>query len=320
VRPRFQQRHQDYVIGPNQIPALASVTANTTLTGIPFHLDEDAPFLLRGRAFRVRYDTSTSNHRQTGINQVQLRFTGPDQNFLATDPVPSNIDMAFAGQCGNFLRVYPQIPYPAGGTINLDIVNNGAATLTNLTFYFRGVKLYPWGVRPGYTYPPRFSSLPFVYPISPVTAANTQGVIQALGVAETRLKQPFTVKPDADFVLRAIQAGRSFTQVTWEIFLVMRDADGKAYSNDYVHLDVMAGSSGNPIQYPTGTGFLNGPIGAGASSPGLFFPEIYIPRNRVLQFDIQRADTPFVGQGAVTQDYPVNLIGAKVFPAKVSLQ
>ena len=53
MRPQFQERHHDYVMGPNQDSRLANVAAGAVLEDIELKLDSDAPFLLRGRARRL---------------------------------------------------------------------------------------------------------------------------------------------------------------------------------------------------------------------------------------------------------------------------
>ena len=66
MRPRFQLRHQDYVLGPNQDSRLSSVAAGQMITGIELPMDNDAPFLERGRAYRVAYTDTT--RAQAGLN------------------------------------------------------------------------------------------------------------------------------------------------------------------------------------------------------------------------------------------------------------
>lgn len=326
--PRYQQRDHIYVLGPpllptsapvpqlpNETPALTSLAPGQQIIGLPVVLDKDAPFVLRRRALRVRYDTTiTGTQTETGINQLLVRFTGHDLRYLQEDFVPQNLDGAFFGQYGQWKPNYPGIPYPAGSSFLVDIINNGPLTLHNVTLYFRGVKLFPWGVRPDYRYPSTLATLPYAYPINPVTTSNQFGVIQSLGVNELRLQQVFQVKDDADFAIRAMQSGPVFSSVTFEVFLILRDFDSKPYSTGWVHLDVYGGQSSIPVQilFPTGTTFITA-VGAGASTPNVFFPEIYVPRNQLLFYDILRQDSAFTGIGAVAQDYPITFIGAKVF-------
>jgi len=329
--PRFQQRDHIYVLGPpllptsspvpqlpNETPVLSSLAPGQQIIGLPVTLDKDAPFVMRRRALRVRYDTAQAPfvHLETGINQLMVRFTGWDHHYLQQGMIPQNLDGAFFGQYGAWKPIYPGVAYPAGGSFLVDIVNNGPLTLTNVTLYFRGVKLFPWGTRPDYRYPEICSTLPYAYPINPVTTSNTLGVIQSLQVSELRLAQPFKVLNDADFVIRAMASGPVSVLSCFETFLILRDFDNKPFSTGWVHLDVYGGQTGQPatLEFPTGTTNLTA-LGTGASMPNVWFPEIYVPKNQVLWYDILRQDSAFTqgGLNAVTQDYPITMVGAKVF-------
>lgn len=330
--PRYQQRDHIYVVGPpllpasapvpqlpNETPALVSLAPGAQVLGLPVTLDKDAPFVMRRRALRVRYDPTAAStvHNETGINQLLVRFTGHDHHYLQQSFVPQNLDGAFFGQFGAWKPIYPGVAYPAGGTFLIDIINNGPLTLTNVTLYFRGVKLYPWGVRPDYRYPKLMSSLPYAYAINQPTVSNQFGVIQSLGVSELRMHQVFHVADDADFVIRAMQTAPVFSNVTYEVFFQLRDFDSKPYSTGWVHLDVYGGQTMLPtnIEFPIGSaGHFITAVGAGAATPNLFFPEIYVPKNQILFYDILRQDSAFTGApGAIAQDYPITMVGAKVF-------
>jgi len=52
VSEALQQRHYDYVLGPNQDVRLASVAAGAVLEEVLLEMDSDAPFVLTGRAVR----------------------------------------------------------------------------------------------------------------------------------------------------------------------------------------------------------------------------------------------------------------------------
>jgi len=322
-------RHYDYVLGPpntsapgpNQTALLSSIAPGQIITGIPLTLDSDAPFLLRGRALRVPYPVSMSCTKSQPINNVLMRYTGPNNNYLARGFVRQSLEMSFGGQFAQWRPVSPQVLYPASGTILVDIQNDSSSvTITNLTLYFRGVKLYPEGSRPAYTYPPKYSSLPFVYPVAPVTPSNPAGLIQSLGVTETRLNQIFTVQDDADFVLRSLQLGGNTLTVPvppdaayFEVFVRLRDPDNLAYSNDYVHVDVLGGYGDADVGYGIGSsGDTITPSAAGPANPGWLYPEIYLPRNAILKYDIQRTDSAY-GGCADTLDFPIALSGSKIF-------
>ena len=292
----FQERHYDYVLsGP-------SLAAGQIVQGLPLQLDPDAPFELRSRALRVPYDTLTQT--QAALQGVSLRYTDAAGDYLSQGLVPQALEMAYFGQGGNPKPVYPPQRYPAQGVIKVDVKNNNSTTLTGLTLYFRGVKLFKWGQRPLHTYPPKFTPLPFTYPVLatalPVTTP-TQG-----------LRYTFTCRADADFVLRALQAGiNGAAPSTWEVFLTLRDADLYPYSNAPVHLDVLCGNSFIGAVFPCGSSALVAPVGPGPASPGLLYPEIYVPKNNLLYIDVLRADVAYAGAAQV--DLPIAFLGMKVF-------
>lgn len=309
MRPPYQERHFDYVLGPNQDPRLASVAAGAEITSINLRLDHDAPFSMRARAYRVAYDTLASRTQQ-GLNNVSVRFAGPLRDYRQQGYIPQNLVMPYGGQGGAWSPLGHEILYPAGGVIQMALVNTGATTLTNLTFYFRGVKLFPWGINPAYTYPKKCRLLPFVYPISPVVPpSNPYGTIQNLGTAETRLLQIFRCQNDADFVMRYAQAGPSYSPFPLEVGIILRDENQKAFSNDYVHYETLFGPcTGN---FNCG-GVTIGAIGTGNALPSVMYPEVYVPKNHILWFDIQRADSGYAGAGVIP-NFPINLIGSKVY-------
>ncbi len=310
MRPQFQERHQDYVLGPNQDSRLASVAPGEVVTGIQLQLDNDAPFVLRGRAYRVQYDTLASR-TQVGLNDLSLRYSGPLRDFRQQTYIPQNLVMPFGGQGGAWKGLKQQVYYPSGGIIMVDLVNTSATnTLTNLTLFFRGVKLFPWGMVPAYTYPPRFRCLPFEYPIAPIASYNPNGVIQNLETAETRVLQQFQCQNDADFVFRYGQAGPSYAPFPLEVGFILRDENQKAYSNDFVHYEVLFGPTlGN---YPVGGSTIKA-VGTGNATPSVMYPEIYVPKNHLLYYDVKRSDSGFAGTATIPS-FPVNLIGSKVYP------
>ena len=163
-----------------------------------------------------------------------------------------------------------------------------------------------------YPYPSKLSTLNFTYVRGVSPAANTTLFNIPTTTPTNGLKFPFQVLSDGDFVLRAIQAGPTASNLSWEVFLRLRDSDGYPYSSDFVHADVLAGNSTGPATYPTGTSF-QAAIGTGPSVPGILYPEIYIPNHQYIDYEILRTDASFVAQGAVSQDFPIAFMGAKVF-------
>jgi hypothetical protein len=300
MTPQLQERHFDYVLGPNQDARLANVAAGAEFEDVDLILDTDAPFLLRGRAVRQSY---TNLLTQNGLQFLKTKWTGPNNDFRQQDLILESLQMAYFGQGANPKPIFPQIYYPAGSTLRVHLRNMGAGALTNLTFYFRGVKLFPPGTVPGYTYPPTFAGLTFSYPFT----------VLALGAGERRYNQVWINKTDADFVLRAGQAGpvaAGIQRTTLaEVFFRLKDHTYKPFSNDFVHIDILFGSGNMPGTIPAGPvpAFVP-PIGTGPGLPGLFYPEIYVPTNHQLFYYVMRADPA----GNVNVSF--NFIGGKVFP------
>ncbi len=303
MRAQLQERHHDYVLGPNQDVRLASVAAGALIKGVTLQLDTDAPFVLRSRAVRQQY---TGELTQDGLQFLRMRWAGPGLDYRQQGMVPAAVEMANYGQLGNPKPIFPPVSYPANGVITVDLENTGSSAITNLKLFWRGVKLFPWGTVPGYTYPARMSSLWFNYPQP----------IDALGVSELRQDNIFTIKPDADFVVRGGQVtapfsldGRTFA----EVGIRLKDFNKKPYSNDYVPLDVLFGSGDFPATIPIGPApsFLS-PFGTGPGQPGLFFPELYVPKNHQLLYDLQRTDG--AGGSNQAESFVIVWAGSKVFP------
>ena len=300
----LQQRFFCYVLGPNQDARLSSVAAGATIDELKLNTDSDAPFVMTGRAVSCAY---TSSLNQVALAGLQTRWAGPAKDYRG-ELLLESLAMAYYGQGGNPKPIAPPPTYPAASPILVDCRNVGAGSITNLTYYFFGYKLYPWGSVVGYSYPqkPRQSQTQtFAYPV----------LVSSLGVSEYRPGQIFSVKDDADFVIRAGQGptifstgGRTFA----EVGIILRDFDKKPYMNDFVRLDVLWGNGATPAVMPVGpTPSFVAPFGTGPSQPGLFYPEIYVPANHQLRFDLQRSD----GSGGSNQaeTFTFNLIGSKVF-------
>jgi hypothetical protein len=301
----LQHRHFDYVLGPNQDSRLTSVAAGQVIEEILLNTDGDAPFVLTGRAVRHAY---TSALTQANLQGLKTRWTGPNRDYRQKTFLRESLQMAYYGQFGNPKPIVPGILYPPRSVLRLDLKNTGGSTITNLTFYWRGFKMYPEGAVPAYTYPKRLASQTFSYPI----------FVSQLGVSETRLNQIFTCKGDADFVLRAGQGitplsiGTQSPRVLAEVAILLRDHQKNPYSNDYIPFDILFGVGAFPQAIPLGpTPVFVSPFGTGPGQPGLFYPEIYVPQNHQLLYDLQRSDG--AGGSNQAEDFTFNFIGGKVF-------
>ncbi len=299
--PELQKRHYDYVLGPNQDARLASVATGSVITELILPIENDAPFVLTGRAVRA---ASAGSINMAGL---RTRFTGPNRDYRASGGRPSYVRESLAsanyGMFGNPKPIVPGLVYPPGSVLMLDLLYDGAVNpLVNLTFFFRGYKLYPAGSVPAYTYPRKMSSLSFSYPVP---------VVQ-LGINETRHNQLFTVKQDADFVLRGGQGPLPhFSPSTLsEVSIILRDFNKQPYSSDFVPFDVLFGYTPTVFEVVIAGSTLLPGFGPGPGAPGLFFPEIYVPKNHQLLYDLQRTDGAVFGS-TTAEDFVFTLIGGR---------
>jgi len=298
----LQKRPFIYVLGPNQDARLASVAAGTVIEECLCRMEDDAPFVLTGRAVRHAYSSALT---QANLNGLKTKWTGPQRDYRQQDYILESLQMAYYGQFGNPKPIVPGIEYPPRSVLMLDLNNTGANTITNLSFYFFGYKLFPPDTVPAYTYPKRLASQTFSYPVP---------VVQ-LGVSETRMNQIFTCKQDADFVLRGgqgITISYSGGRLLAEVAIRLKDHTKNPYSSDFVPFDILFGTGAFPAVVPIGpTPSFVTPFGTGPGQPGLFYPEVYVPKNHQLMYDLQRADG--AGGSNQAEDFSFNFIGGKVF-------
>lgn len=280
------ERHQDYQLNLATLPAGG-------LENLELQLDTDAAFAAR---------------------LVKQRFTpgAPDGSWSYRFRVPRGPLQSGDGGTGGYRfddygkgtlklgnPIYPQLVYPAGGSILVDLQNNSGESITNVKLLFRGSKQFPDGSIENYTYPEKSSLLPYVYPVpgqfgTVITIAQTQNV----------LDNQMVVTTDADFALRYAFADsfaltRGYGNTYDQLYCVIRDQWKKGYSNVPIHIDDLFGSS-----HTVATG---SPTNA-MYRPGIFTPEIYIPANGQLYFDLFRTDS---AGGTVTLQFSFG--GVKVY-------
>jgi hypothetical protein len=265
------ERHHDYVI--RNVTVAPNGSAKFVV-----RLDVDAPFALRSLV--------------TGglMSNFQFVITGYDDRRYAAGISNASTDSLFGP--GWMAPIYPQVTFPIGMTIQIDITDISGAGTTNGVIAFRGTKLFPDGVVFGAKYPPQFSELMFRYPFNFTLASAGASPTVLLG-------QPLNIKSDADFVVRMLAlfiqpGGNGYSLAGNDV--ILRDQYGKAYSNDFVPTHFLFPLTANSITntiYPDAT----------------IYPEIYVVRNTQLLMDIRRTDS--LGLSNV-----MNFVfyGSKIFP------
>jgi hypothetical protein len=295
VPDAVQLRHQDYLL---QVGTIApGQTVSTVL-----QLDNDAGFIMRGRALHIA--PTVANPNQSLLANYFDRISGPDREYMGQQAIRFANENADYGQFGQFLPVRQPIYYPPGGVIQVECVNNGATAMTGVECYFRGSKVFQPGILPCLTIPKgNISTEPFW--LNSLVHMPVQGQI---------LNNICRAQSDSDFIIRAINAGswaladtETHNQAQYfQLYVQFKDATGKTYSNLPVHVDVCFGALGSILSPMT---FLPQSVPAryGPYHPPLLLPEIYLPANNILYFDLYRNDGPISGIYAPGTLQPVDV-------------
>lgn len=324
---RWVKRHFDYVV------TVGAVNANTFVVQVPLQINTRAPFVLRGRAMRQSWNSVDG---QTNNNKLAMRYTGPDQEYLSQTFIPFGpMSMAW-GMGGSPTWTQSPMLYAPGSVILTDVWNFGTLNAPNVQVFYRGYELWPEGSVYAPTYPEKFRAIPYTQVSTAPTVArvdngpNLNLTVQCGRVDSGSLLAPQVGQP-ADLAIRGLMqywpesnvnlSPGAAVPVPQEVFLQLYDWQKLSYSNAPIHIDVLAGNwwgflTGDTTQENN----LFGSNGQGYSGwngfrPGLFTPEIYLPQNQLLWYDVTRNDAAtFNGKANITQKLLLGWTGMKVLP------
>jgi hypothetical protein len=255
-------------------------------------IDTDGPFVLR----EVGFSTAGGVLPQS----IAIKYQDDIGRFVQQDFIASFGELPFSGAALTgynglipfFTPVLPQIVYPPNATIVVYLENtNPVQTLTGARIIFRGVSLHPRGtVLNGWAYPPYFREIPFAY------AENI-----LVNTLNPQLNNVLNIKPDADFVLRALQiipvSSVNVIQPSFgdKYLIQFKDQNGKYYQT---------GSNSDSIQ---SAGIFPDSIAGHLTpyAPGILVPEIYLQKNSALYYDVKVPSQPV--------NLVVRFIGSKIF-------
>jgi len=186
----IEERQRDY-----SLFFTSPLTANGAFPAQQLRIDTDGPFVLREIGF-----SGIGGALPQGVS---IKFQDDLGRFVEQDYIPSFGELPFSGAALTgytgiipfFTPILPQIVYPPNATIVVYVSNtNPSVAVEKLRIIFRGVSLHPKGtILNGFAYPRYFRELPFAYAETIALTQNPQ------------LNNILNVKPDADFVLRALQ-------------------------------------------------------------------------------------------------------------------
>jgi len=301
----FVERWQVYV------QHVGNITPGQLVHDLPKTVDLEAPFALRGISLRVARTPGPPSVDYSDVNSLNVQWKDSNNMYTASDllpvPVALQVGAAAAGGIGGCAGiVYPEVIYPPGATINIDLQNTSATKTLDTTVYFHGVKIFPQGGIDTPTYPARCAMLDY----------RRQFTALALQPTEERRNQILKVAPDADYVFRAAQCGAipSFAyggraEEFQNLLVKLSDHNVKPFMDDYVDVNYLWGTGDG-----SGT---SGSVYTGNANPGLMVPEIYVRANDLLYLDFQRNDGAFnvvgVLPSATNCDVQIVFQGSKVY-------
>ncbi len=252
-----------------------ALVAGAQQFGPEIQLDTDAPFRCTGVAVYC-FSSLGAPLGAAGNIGVTLRFTLPDRTFIQKNlisaqqlnPLDIQAVNGAGGQTapyyGYFSPLGTNILYPSGSSIVIDIAALEGITDALVMVVFVGTKLYGDG---SIWAPARNPAKP----ARPYIGYSVQFNPALLPI----FNLPLVINPDADFCW---QFGSQTDQppapalspvgIERAIGIKIKDWTGKSYMNDFIPLDLIFGFNNS-------------------QTPGLVYPEIYVPRMQALFFDLK---------------------------------
>lgn len=258
--------HYDYVLN---IGALAN---GATLQQAELPILLGAPFCLRGIG---GYNIAAGTFVTSQLNGAYIEYTDSFDNWLQTNLVGTGFaanqvgDWLTGGQNAQYEPVYNQVVYGPNAVISVRITNNSGGNWDNAFLIFRGTKLYYDDRIDTFCYPKCYTTTPF------------ERVQNFTVPALSTLQNQIIEIDNSDFVLRGgVMIGTNVNALQ----VRLKDQNEHPYSSDFVHWQWLFSS------------FL-------AHRPGVWYPEIYLPKDRTLLIDflqpqnaIATANIAFNGQ------------------------
>jgi hypothetical protein len=265
---------------------LGNVAAGAALPAQQMKLSTDGPFCLREIAI-------TGAGGQL-IPSLTVKFMDSRGAFLEQDFDASLQEIPYGGDNSVLTPIVPQLIYPPNGNIIFYVSNtNPSVAVSSLRITFRGVTLFPAGaVLNRQNYPKYFKEIPYAYTVQPDMTISPF------------LNNILNIQPDADFAVRGLlisQPGAGFNSFLGSDFqIALKDQNGKYYEIPAIIPTAIP-------QIFNGV-FVNTLAGESqAHRPGLLVPEIYLPKNGTLYYDLN----------GPTANLPLTLwirfVGAKIF-------
>jgi hypothetical protein len=267
------ERNKDYEL------QFGTLNPSTISPAQQFKVNSDGPFCMR--------EIGLIGAGGQTISSFAVKFTDPFNRFVEQDYISMHGEIPYGGSWPVLTPMIPQMIYPPNSNIVVYLNNtNPSDELVSGRVVFRGVTLFPDGtVLNRQSYPKYFREMPYRYPVQ---------VVQAITPLQNQI---VNITPDADFALRGFLItlpGPGFNSFLGNDFTIeIKDQNQKYYQGDQTKL--------SPPFFNTIAGE------AMAHRPGLFQPEIYLPKNSSFYFDTN------VPASLLPQTFWISFFGAKIF-------
>ncbi len=274
--------HYDYLL---RAGALADGATSKVLD---LQIQPGSPFCLRAIG---GYDVEQDERAGPAVSPLTggfIEFTDSQDQWLATHEIGISGDWPTGGLNTLYEPVYQQIVYGPASVISVRLTNSSGADWADPRIVFRGTHLYYKDRIYAPTYPKCYTAFPYEFPVTfNITPSGANQTFRDLPLS-IAANAPKGVT-GADFVFR----GGVLSLVSGsmaDLEFTIRDQAGRPYSNDYIHHNWL---------FSTNL----------AERPGIFYPEIYLPKDRILLFDL------FQGENAAF-NVQLSAMGVRVFPSK----
>jgi hypothetical protein len=280
MQPKVVGWHYDYQL------KLGAILNGASTPQVELQIQPGAPFALRGIGGYNVGAPSFGFINVTELSGAAIQFTDAYDNWLQTDKIGTLGDWPTGGLNAQYEPVYNQVMYQPGSVISVRVTNNSGINWNDARIVFRGTKLFYEDRIYSPCYPKCYTAIPYQFP---VTYGTAKDVIQV--PASTTVRNiPLSVL-GADFVLRGgmITNDTSVSSSIGDLEVLLRSQDDRPYANDFIHWQWLFS-------------------GGLASRPGVWYPEIYLPKDRILLIDCKQ------GESALAAQFSLTFTGERIWP------
>jgi hypothetical protein len=261
--------HFDYQLRCGAIPNGAQTPE------IELPIDPGAPFCLRGiGGYNVTAGGPPSTVQE--LTDAFIQYTDSQDNWLQTTLIGTAGDWPTGGFQAQYEPVYNQLVYGPGSVLSVRLANLSGGNWDDARLVFRGTKLYHANRVYSECYPKCFNQLPWEQVLNINFAANGQ-----------LLSIPL-IANGAGVALRGFSIAFDNPANAVNLEMRLRDQYEKPYSNDWINFAWLFSQNL-------------------ANRPGCFYPEFYLPKDRLMLVDANMNDD---------LELSINLVamGARIWP------